>query len=38
MPLYKFRTNYDGVMCEDDVGEVFSTIAEAAAYARSFRT
>jgi Domain of unknown function (DUF6894) len=33
MPLYKFRTDYDGVMCEDDVGEVFSTIAEAAAYA-----
>jgi len=33
MPLYRFRSDYDGVMCEDDVGEVFSTIAEAAAHA-----
>jgi hypothetical protein len=33
MPLYKFRTDYDGAMCEDDVGEVFSTLAEAAAHA-----
>ncbi len=33
MPLYKFRTDYDGVMCEDNVGEVFSTLAEAADHA-----
>jgi uncharacterized protein DUF6894 len=33
MPLYKFRTDYDGVICEDDVGEVFSTLAEAVDHA-----
>jgi hypothetical protein len=24
MPLYKFRTDYDGVTSEDDVDEVFA--------------
>jgi hypothetical protein len=33
MPLYRFRSDYDGLMCEDDVGEVFSTLAEAVAHA-----
>jgi hypothetical protein len=33
MPLYKFRTDYDRVISEDDVGEVFSTLAEAVAHA-----
>jgi hypothetical protein len=33
MPLYRFRSDYDGLMCEDDVGEVFSTLAEAVGHA-----
>jgi uncharacterized protein DUF6894 len=33
MSLYKFRTDYDGVISQDDVGEVFSTLAEAVAHA-----
>jgi predicted nucleic acid-binding protein len=33
VPLYKFRTDYDGVISEDDVGEVFSTLVEAVAHA-----
>jgi hypothetical protein len=38
MPLYRFRTDYDGVICEDDVGEVFSTLAEAVAHASAVAT
>ena len=33
MPLYKFRIDCDGVTCQDDVGEVFATLAEAVAHA-----
>ena len=33
MPLYKFRIDYDGVTCQDDVGEVFATLADAVAHA-----
>jgi hypothetical protein len=33
MPLYKFRTDYDGVISQDDVGEVFSALVEAVAHA-----
>jgi hypothetical protein len=33
MPLYKFRIDYDGVTSQDDVGEVFATLADAVAHA-----
>ena len=33
MPLYKFRVDYDGVTSEDDVGELFATLADAVAHA-----
>ena len=33
MPLYRFRTDYDGVTAEDDVGEVFATLADAVVHA-----
>lgn len=33
MSLYRFRTDYDGVTAEDDVGEVFATLADAVIHA-----